>query len=301
MHDKTIRRRRAVLALLVVVSLILLTAYFGESPSSPLHSVQRGFVAVLSPVQDGASKVLSPVRDVAGWFSSTFKAKSQVSQLRKENEQLRQAYDQEQSELAELPALEREQKLDTSDDISSYSPLAANVIARDPVLWYDTITVDRGSDDGVRDYDPVIGDGGLVGDVTAVTGGTSIVTLVTSPKFAVGAMVITNDHTGDSGVLQPKVGNPDELLLSYLPSNANISSGATVVTSGFKDPSDPSIESLYPRGIPIGTVSTANANIQDMLINSQQLDVAPVVDLQQLASVQILTKPQAATESASLP
>ena len=51
MHDKQVRRRRAVLALLVVVSLILLTAYFGESPSSPLHSVQRGIVEVLSPIQ----------------------------------------------------------------------------------------------------------------------------------------------------------------------------------------------------------------------------------------------------------
>ena len=66
MHDKQVRRRRAVLGLLVVVSLILLTAYFGESPGSPLHSIQRGIVAVLSPVQEGASKVLSPFRDVAG-------------------------------------------------------------------------------------------------------------------------------------------------------------------------------------------------------------------------------------------
>ncbi len=85
MHDKkTIRRRRATLALLVVVSLILLTAYFGESPSSPLHSVQRGIVQVLSPIQEGASKALKPVRDIAGWFSSTFHAKAQRDQLRKQ-------------------------------------------------------------------------------------------------------------------------------------------------------------------------------------------------------------------------
>ena len=71
MHDKQVRRRRAVLGLLVGVSLILLTAYFGESPSSPLHTVQRGVVEVLSPVQEGASKALKPVRDVAGWFSDT--------------------------------------------------------------------------------------------------------------------------------------------------------------------------------------------------------------------------------------
>ena len=53
MHDKQVRRRRAVLVVLVVISLLLLTDYFGESSSSPLHRVQRGIVAVLSPVQIG--------------------------------------------------------------------------------------------------------------------------------------------------------------------------------------------------------------------------------------------------------
>ena len=80
MHDKQVRRRRAILALLVGVSLILLTAYFGESPSSPLHAVQRGIVEVLSPIQEGASKALKPVRDIAGWFSDTFHAKSERDQ-----------------------------------------------------------------------------------------------------------------------------------------------------------------------------------------------------------------------------
>ena len=51
--------------MLVAVSLILLTAYFGETPTSPLHSVQRGVVEVLSPIEQGASNVLTPVRSVA--------------------------------------------------------------------------------------------------------------------------------------------------------------------------------------------------------------------------------------------
>jgi len=49
-HDKQVRRRRVVLVVLVAVSLILLTAYFGETPSSPLHNVQRGVVEVSSPI-----------------------------------------------------------------------------------------------------------------------------------------------------------------------------------------------------------------------------------------------------------
>ena len=58
------------LVLLVVISLILLTDYFGESPNSPLHSSSGVSSTVLSPIQSGASTVLSPVRDVAGWIST---------------------------------------------------------------------------------------------------------------------------------------------------------------------------------------------------------------------------------------
>ena len=108
MHDKQVRRRRAVLALLVAVSLILLTAYFGEPPNSPLHNVQRGVVEVLSPVEQGASKVLTPVRSVAGWFSGTFNAKSQVKQLQQQVAQLTNEYAQAQDARCSEPAAEHQ-------------------------------------------------------------------------------------------------------------------------------------------------------------------------------------------------
>jgi rod shape-determining protein MreC len=286
--------------LLVVVSLILLTAYFGESPNSPLHSVQRGVATVFSPVQDGASKVLSPVRDVAGWFSSTFNAKSKNTQLQAEltvaNRQLA---------ALKLQLINERQagdltKVDTSYSLDQYSPLLASVTVKNPQLWYDTIQVGKGSDAGVRLYDPVVGNGsaggGLVGYVTDVGPDFSVISLITSPKFAIGAMV--EDGVGDAGVLQPKVGNPSSLTLSYLSEHAQIQPGQQVVTSGFKDPGDPLIKSVAPPGIPIGTVS--NQNTQDTLASDQQVDVAPTADIAHLTQVQILTRPEAADESASV-
>ena len=98
MYDKTVRRRRAVLALLVVLSLILLTAYFGETPSGGLHSVQRGFLTVVSPIQDGANKALKPVRDLFGSIDEVFHAKSQNAELRKQVDKLRREVVAEQAE-----------------------------------------------------------------------------------------------------------------------------------------------------------------------------------------------------------
>jgi len=284
-----------VLALLVAVSLILLTAYFGESPNSPLHTVQRGIVQVLSPVQTGASKVLSPVRDVATWVSDTLRAKSKSDQLRKEVNQLTAEVATLKTEQAQNKQLTAEVGLDQTIGIRNYHPVGANVISRDPSLWYQQVEVDAGSAEGVAENDPVLSEGALVGDVTTVDASVSFVTLLTDHVFAVGAQVL--DQNTDDGVLAPSVGNPNQLLLQDLPGNAPILKGDQVVTSGFKSPTD-SLDSLYPPGLPIGTVSDAN---QNQLFNNNEVQVSPTADLRHFDSVQILTQPHPGTERAQVP
>jgi len=291
--DKQVRRRRAVLGLLVAVSLILLTVYFGESSSSPLHTIQRGIVEVLSPIQTGASKALKPVRDIAGWFSDTFHAKAQRDQLQKQVQQLRAELAVAQSAVAENRQLTKEVGLDNSIGIHAYQPVAAHVIGRDPTLWYATIEVDKGSDDGVRVNQPVIGGGGLVGKISTVGPTFAVVTMITDHSMAVAAQV--QDAGADTGVLVPAVGNPNALLLQYLPRTAQVQVGQQVVTTGFRYNQ---LESLYPPGIPIGQVSSAN---QNDLMNNGQVQVNPIVDLRHLDDVQILTNPHPGTQRASLP
>lgn len=294
MHSKQVRRRRAVVAALVAISIALLTAYFGGSADSPLHSLQRGVVEVFSPIQEGASKALAPFRDIAGFFSNTFNAKSQVAQLRRQVQYYERLAAQYRADAIENQQLSREVGLDNANSIDSYKPVAADVIGRDPNLWYETIEVDKGSDDGVRTGDPVTGDGALVGAVTAVGSTYSIVTLITDHTMAVAAQVEDTDPNGDSGVLVPAVGNPNQLELQYLPTNANIQQGQQVVTVGFRYGS---LEDLYPAGIPIGHVSAVGNDLP----NNGQVQVAPAADLRHVNVVQVLTTPHAGTERAQLP
>jgi len=294
-HDKQVRRRRAVLGLLVGLSLILLTAYFGESPSSPLHSVQRGIVEVISPVQAGASTVLSPVKDVAGWFSDTFSAKGQRDRLRRQVANLTKQVDAYHQQAILAQQLERQVGLDQSNSISSYHPVAASVQGRDPSLWYQTITVNKGSNDGISLNDPVTGDGYLVGRVTTVDPTVSLVTLITDPSYAVTAEVLGGG--GDTGILVPAVGTPGQMFLQNLPPHATVQTQDQVVTAGFKDPGNPKLDSLYPPGLPIGQVSNAS---QNELLNNQQVTVVPGASLRHLSVVQILTAPHAGTARAQV-
>ena len=299
MHDKQVRRRRAVLVVLVVISLLLLTDYFGESSSSPLHRVQRGIVAVLSPIQSGASTVFSPVSDVANWVSTTLHAKTQRDQLKHQLQAADQQLAQYKTESVQNAYLSKQLGLAQSVGLDRYDPVAANVISRDPSLWYQTVEVNAGSGDGVSVNDPVTGDGGLVGKVTEVTGSSSVVTLITnaSSNEQFGVTATVTDATGDTGVLEPAVGNPNQMVLQDLPNRAAIKTGMQVVTAGYKDPSNAQLNSLYPPGILIGTVASFNPN---ELLNSGQVPVTPTANVRTFTSVQILTKVGSGSERAQV-
>ena len=295
MHDKVVRRRRAVLGVLVLISVVLLTAYFGESPSSPLHTVQRGVVAVVSPVEDGASNVLSPFRDVSDWVSTTLRAKSDNAQLRHENANLTAQNAIYRQEAIREPQLAAELHLTQDIGISNDDPVSASVINRDGNLWYQQVQVNRGSSSGVHDGDAVLSDGALVGKVSETTGSTSEVALITDHTVEVAAEV--QDATGDTGILLPVLGN--NLVLQDLPHDAAVAAGDTVVTAGFEDPSDHSQSgSLYPSAIPIGRV--AKNFDPNQLVNSGEVPVTPIASVRRFTSVQILTASVAGTEEADV-
>lgn len=278
MYDKTVRRRRLVLALLVVLSLILLTAYFGEASSGGLHSVQRGFLTVVSPIQNGANKALKPVRDLIGWFGDTLHAKGQRDELRKQVDKLRReviANDAEKHSYRELLALYR---LDNQLSVKDYRPVTATVVAKSPNVWYSTVTIDKGESEGIRVNDPVINAEGLVGKVAQAASDGAQVTLITDSSVGVSARI---GSSGATGIVQPKVGDPNDLLLQYLPANTQANRGEYVVTSGTVSSPD---DSLYPPDIPIGQVTSVNEESAYRSVN-----VHPLANLHDLDVVQVLT------------
>lgn len=281
MYDKTVRRRRAVLVLLVAISLGLLTAYFGEPPGGRLHGVQGGFLTVLSPVQDGANKALKPVRDLLGWVGDTLHARSQRDQLRKQLQLARSQGIQGDYAQRELVALQRQLGLDRRLTLSRYSPVNASVIGRSPNVWFSTIQIDRGSSSGVHVDDPVIDGDGLVGTVSTVASDGAVVKLITDSTSGVSALV---NATGAPGIVQPEVGNPTVLLLQDILSSERVRVGDDVVTSGTISDRG---RSLFPPLIPIGKVTKVDNQNTDKAI-----EVRPFATLRRLDTVQVLNGTQ---------
>jgi rod shape-determining protein MreC len=290
---KVVRRRRAALAVFVALSIALLTAYFGESGDGLLHAFQRGTQEALAPVETGASRALKPVRDFFGWADDTFDAKAQNEELKDEVERLRSELAQAQtaqrdaSQLRQLVGLHREPGFPTGTE-----PVTARVIARAPTVWYSSVKVDKGKEDGVRVDQPVMAAGGLAGKVTRVTGGTAEVRLITDASSAVTAQVVP---AGASGVVKPEVGNPGDLLFDLIERGRRVTEDTTVVTSGF---TSSKVESLFPRGIPIGEVTEVDLDEVELY---QRVHIRPFADLRRIDIVQVLTRRGVAQEAVALP
>ena len=296
MYDKTVRRRRAVLALLVVSSLILLTAYFGESAGGGLHSVQRGVLQVVSPIQEGASRALKPFRDFFGWTGDTISAKGKVKDLTKQRNDLYKQLIAERGATQENARLRNLLALDGNNGIAAMKPISARVIGSSPTLWYATIVIDKGSSAGIRKDMPVIAadqdNGGLIGKVTNVTGDAAQVTLITDHTIAVSARVIADPHNdkpprnlnaSPNGQVQTEVGRPNDLVLLYTTRNDDIRPGDSIVSSGI---CSSRLTGIYPPDLPIGTVTS----VQDAGTDDQKVNVRPLVNVRRVQFVQVLTK-----------
>ena len=288
MSDKVVRRRRAVLAVLVLFSLFLLTAYFGESSGGSLHSVQRGAMEVFAPIQEGANRALKPFRDLFGWFGDTLDAKDEKERLEAERNALRRQVVDVTLENRQLRQIEGLQEQNTERGLDGYDPVQARVIARSPSSWFQSFQINKGTSDGVRVDQPVVNDAGLVGKVKEVSDGNAVIMLLTDPEFGVSAQAL---ESGEPGSVGPAVGDAGDLRFELVPNAKEVRRGERIVTAGTSTSAEVSeLSSLYPRGILIGTVSRIETGEGEL---DRVIHVEPVADLRSLDLVEVLTQPDA--------
>lgn len=277
MYRKQVRRRRAVLALLVLGSFALLTITYGRGS----NSLQRGVSTIFSPVESASDRALKPARDLVNWFDETFDARGRNSRLETELQKLRKQAVGAQAAIAENTQMRKLLELDEGGAIpSGYKTVSANVIGRSPTVWFADVTIDAGSGAGVELEDPVIDGDGLVGTVTAVTGSSAKVTLIADGSSAVSGRVVP---LGVEGVIRPSVGNPNDLILDFIDSARHVHAGLSVVTAGWRADG---VSSRYPPNIPVGEITEASIVEQEA---QQQVHLRPYADLRNLDLVQVLT------------
>jgi rod shape-determining protein MreC len=275
-NRRRVLRRRIVVAILLVLCIGMLTAYFRESNSGAAHELQNGVLQVVAPLQSGTARVTKPFRDAWNWAGDLFGAKSENARLRRELQVLQAgvadelATQAQNTEMTSLLGLQREHIFPQGVKLVS-----GRVVARSTSAWYSTVTIDVGSTSGVRVNDAVVNGDGLVGRVTEVYSAESQVTLLTDQQSFVDAMVLPG---GATGMVAGSV--TGDVTLEYVDKSEKVKVGQDVVTSGMS-------RSIFTRGIPIGVVQSVGT--QDVELY-QSVSVQPYVDFRKLDLVQVVLR-----------
>jgi rod shape-determining protein MreC len=282
-------RRRLVAAVLVVISLAMLTVYFREADSGPMHSVQGAAASVLHPFQVGAERVARPFRDAYGWTAGLVHARSENEQLRKDMQVLRQQAIQNDSAARENVEMRKALAFIGGPSYpTDYDHVVARVTSHAPSEFEQSLVISAGGRDGVSRDDPVVSsDGYLVGRVTKVAPRSSEVTLLTDSTSSVTALDIA---TNTVGVLEIGEGPDRPFELNRVPKQKVVKKGDMIVTAGRRFDR---LGSIFPNKIPIGSVKHVN---QTDIENFQQVQVDPFVDFSSLDILVVLV-PKANTRT----
>jgi rod shape-determining protein MreC len=273
-------RRRLVVGLLVLASLVLISLSFRSDESGPLSGVHSAGATVLRPVAVGFERVAQPFRDVYGWADSLLTARSDAEALREELRDLRQREIQSAFALQENVYLrELLEYIDGPRFPADFDPVAAEVVGRPDGAFTQAIVIAAGSENGIRVNDPAVTADGLVGVVTRVTSGAARVQLLTDEEAAASAIDL---RTGATGIVRHARGTRETLVLDRVRKQDVVRRGQEIVTAGWRAGS---LSSLYPKGIPIGKVTSVGQTDTDLY---QQVQIDPYVDFGALDAVLVL-------------
>jgi rod shape-determining protein MreC len=263
---------RVLVLSLVMASLMTITVDFRGGRSGPFETAgSRLALTVVGPLQEAMSKVFQPIGAFFSGLAHIGSLEAQNRQLQRENDQLRSqnsqslSFERERDRLAALLGLEQRLGL---------HGLGANVIGESLSNFEWSVTINRGSSDGVAADMPVIADQGLVGRVTEVSSHWSKVMLIIDPRSAVAARLVSS---GETGLLTGQARNAP--IMDLVGPETAVGADEQVVTSGYQG-------GLYPPDIPIGFVSSVYTRPGSL---TKSIEVRPAVDFSSLEFVEVVT------------
>ena len=262
-----------------LISLLLLTFYIREGESGPIHSVRSVVNTVTTPVRMVGSVVAAPFHAIGNVVSNVTAPQETLSELREQNEQLT-------AEVAKLTeaekTAERLEGLLGLQSTYSLESTAARIVGGSSDAWSQTVTIDKGTIDGLEVGMAVCNSGGAIGQIVEVSASSSTVRLLTDENSGISAMV---QRSRAQGILQGQPGG--SLLLYYVTADSDVSVGDIVITSG--------LGGVFPKGLPLGTVTSVNrasnatyytvtVRAQSLAENNEEVLVITSVAAEQAAS-----------------
>lgn len=278
MQKKNFETRYIVLIILISIALFLTIFSFTIKEKrnlSPFEKVikdtvvftQKIIYAPFKYIGDNIEKY-NDMKNVYNEYKALKKNLSKYELIKTENTALKE----------EIDALKKE--LNIKNTMTEYECLSASVINRNVGYWYNTITIDKGKNSGIKKDMAVITSSGLIGKIEKVTSFSSEIKLITTPnpkdKISV---TINSDETDIYGLITNYDKDRNMIIIEGISSNVDIKIDSLVYTSGLGD--------IFPRGILIGKVKEITSDQYDL---SKKILVEPNSNLNDIKYVTVLKR-----------
>jgi rod shape-determining protein MreC len=271
--EKEIRQRAPIWLVMLLFGNVVIMATDARDGVTKQRLVRSWLQAIVSPVQSASSKA-------GGAGSGLIRRIINFNATAEENARLRQRLEQVELDLRTTQEAatenERLKGLLNLKEKTGYNQVNARVIARDPSIWFNLVTINCGSSSGVALNMPVVTGGGIVGRVVALSPWTAQVMLITDEKAAAGAVV---GQLGESGALGTVGGLGEKGLVEmrYVSGLQKVEVGDYVLTTGQ--------DGIYPAGLNVGEVVEVK---HGTATQPHQIYIRPGARLDQLVEVAVL-------------
>lgn len=250
--------RKTLINLTVIASLVLFLSYSLIRLKNP---VQKTFKPQLSLV----SLLKREIRGIVFYHRNMV-----------ENETLQSAVDSLRSRLFDSREIYLENTrlkgLLAFKQKSGLRLVPARIIGRSPDSWSSSATIDKGKYNGIRRGMVAISPRGLVGRVVESADNTSKILLINDPSLGVSSIV---QRSRQEGLVNGTLGS--NLIMRYLPKDADIVSGDVVVTSG--------LSQIYPKGLLVGRVVNIGSDLSGL---NRYAIIKPAVDCSSIEEVLVI-------------
>ncbi|MCO1600997.1 rod shape-determining protein MreC [Desulfosporosinus nitroreducens] len=272
----------AVLVFFLLLGVLIAIRFTGleSNFSNPVGGVMQ---RVLSPLEQ-------PILQIGNGIKNNTRALWSFTEVSRQNEELLKKVDQLTGDniklkteiLAGMRYNELDQGQFRSPTLEKFEKVGATVVNRNPTTWYRTLTLNRGSQDGIVANAPVIGDLGLIGKIVSVTPTTSEVLLILDGEGQVSASVRGSTANSTFGIVQGNYQRGSRLtaegnLQMLFRREDSINVGDLVFTSG--------LGGVYPKDVPIGQVKEIQLDPSGLLKTAY---IQPLVDFDSLEEVYIV-------------
>ena len=265
-------KKTGIIGIIVMIIILILLVIITNTDIAKMSYIENVVSTLVMPIQNGLTYLKNKVAGNDSFFQNINNLQAENDELKKKNSELEQSLREFEIMKSENETLK--EYVNLKDKYKEYSTMPAYVINRDIGNYSNTVIINVGAKDGIKENMTVIADEGLVGHVISTTDHTAKVQTIVDTATAVTSTIST---TKDTIIIQGTLDNRTILKATYIPTDASILQGDSVETSG--------IGGIYPKGIHIGSIKEVfnTKNITD-----RYATVEPAVDFSKLATILVI-------------